>query len=352
LQEFPERVLVTIRGDCFAAQVKRKGYAPERSSDCGLFALTDKTSGRGLLRVAAYVPDEVHSELAGSSGSDDLTIMLSTIRRAFDTGELSFAAPELDRRKYTDIVARSPRSLKITDDHTADNRVRDFIRHKAYWQGYRLSADPGRYWLDFAEPIDLDYLGVGLDAIKRNLWFFGQKGLLEMPPAFGTVARPTVTLVESYVQDRRGSDGSERVFPPGTPYDSHMEIRGIFRSARDSLLILDNYADTSLLDMVRSVAPTVSVQLLTHSYRPDFLPAAKRFIAQFPQRVEIRKHSGQVHDRFVVVDNTEFYSLGPSIKDVGGKLGTLHKLQNAVEISRLRELLTDCWGSARPIQEA
>jgi hypothetical protein len=347
MKEFAERILVTVAGECFAAELNDSGYAVHRSSHFGRFQLTDKVWGRGILRVAAYVPDEVHWKLQGASEPNDLTIMLNTIRRDFDAGKLSFEVDENGRREDRDVIVPCPYGLKAADDYTTNQRVRDFIRHKAYWEGFSLNPDPRRQPLDFSQPLDLDYLSVGPEEMKRNLWFFEQKGFLEVESGFEMVARPTAKLVESYSTKGR----LETVLPGGTPYDSYKEIRRILDSAHDSLLIVDNYVDTTLLDMLKSVPPIVSIKVLTWKFRPGFSLAVKKFLEQSPGRLQVRRHGGQVHDRFVVVDDEHFYCIGQSVKDAGRKLGSLYKLQDSTEITKLRKLLTDHWNSAQPLEE-
>ena len=77
--------------------------------------------------------------------------------------------------------------------------------------------------------------------------------------------------------------------------------------------------------------------------------ALKSFRAQYPRVIEVREHRGEIHDRALLVDDRDFYSLGASIKHAGNKLWILNKLEDAGEISALRTKITEYWNSATPL---
>jgi hypothetical protein len=56
------------------------------------------------------------------------------------------------------------------------------------------------------------------------------------------------------------------------------------------------------------------VQILTSKVKKDFSVAVKKFIAQYQQKVEARLHQKQVHDRVIVVDDTDFMHSEPQSK--------------------------------------
>ena len=118
-------------------------------------------------------------------------------------------------------------------------------------------------------------------------------------------------------------------------------VRRLVKSARKSLLLVDNWATVETLDMLASKRAGVSVLVVTSEHRdrkgnprPKILPAdVAKFNAQYPLlSVRFRE---SFHDRFLVVDDRELYLIGASLKDLGKKCFAFTKL-DASEIAGLK----------------
>ena len=119
---------------------------------------------------------------------------------------------------------------------------------------------------------------------------------------------------------------SQGIFYKGQIYDAFKLIVDIVRSADKSIVIVDNYADDSILDMLTEKKTNVAVTIITEKPSRISGLAVKKFIAQYPELQIIR--SADFHDRFIIVDESKIYHVGASLKDAGKKCFAVSVLEN------------------------
>ena len=88
--------LVTRNGECFGVNAQGKDRGNNRDGVLHHFDLTDLVKGRGLLRVSVYRggPRDFYAPSIAEFDQRIDTVLLNTIRRRFDSGELTFDVPE------------------------------------------------------------------------------------------------------------------------------------------------------------------------------------------------------------------------------------------------------------------
>ena len=116
----------------------------------------------------------------------------------------------------------------------------------------------------------------------------------------------------------------EGVFYDGQIFDAYKFATDLIRSAGKSLLLIDNYIDESVLLMLSKrcsgVCATVYTQKITAQLQLDI----EKHNRQYPP-VEIRIYN-KCHDRFLIIDGTEVYHIGASLKDLGKKMFAFSKM--------------------------
>ena len=131
------------------------------------------------------------------------------------------------------------------------------------------------------------------------------------------------------------------VFYDGQLWDARAFVDRLVKSARKSLLLVDNWATVETLDMLAAKQKGVAVTVVTSEHRdpkgnarPKILPAdIAKFNAQYPSlSVRFREN---FHDRFLVIDDKELYLIGASLKDLGKKCFGFTKM-DASEIAGLK----------------
>ena len=131
------------------------------------------------------------------------------------------------------------------------------------------------------------------------------------------------------------------VFYDGQLWDARAFVDRLVKSAKKSLLLVDNWATVETLDMLAAKQKGVAVTVVTSEHRdrkgnprPKILPAdIVKFNAQYPT-LSLRFREN-FHDRFLVVDDRELYLIGASLKDLGRKCFAFTKL-DASEIAGLK----------------
>jgi hypothetical protein len=335
--------LVTRLGECFEVNPQGMDRGQNRDGVLHYFHLTDSVKGRGLLRVSVYRggPKDCYASIAEFDRRIDIAL-LNTIRRRFDSGELTFDVPE-GATYYTEILV-TPEDFQERPP-ARDEEVRQLILQEAYWLSYKHG---NRHPVQFDSETDLEYLGVGVQDIWRNQWVLEQDGLLEQSKIRG-IGRPKVELVKMYESRQSTVIRNEQVFPKGTQYEAFKAVKNILRLATKEILVVDNYLGSELLEMIEAIPTKPAVRLLTFKPSADFKAAVTAFKKQYGQSVEVRLHQREVHDRAIVVDDKDFFALGASIKDLGDKLSLLNKVEDPVNVTRLRAEFQTIWASANPL---
>ena len=116
----------------------------------------------------------------------------------------------------------------------------------------------------------------------------------------------------------------QKIFFNGEIYDSYSLIIDLIKEAQEKIIIIDNYIDKSILDILIYKKENVSVELVTSSHYLTKLDINK-FNKQYPN-LNI-KYSNIFHDRFIIIDNT-LYHLGASLKDLSKKCFAINKIED------------------------
>ena len=121
----------------------------------------------------------------------------------------------------------------------------------------------------------------------------------------------------------------EGAFFEGQIFDAYKLAADLVRSARESLILIDNYVDESVLTLFTKRQEGVKTLIYTQRITPQFRLDLERHNAQYPP-VEV-KEIRNVHDRFLILDQTEVYHIGASLKDLGKKLFAFSRLHIPAE---------------------
>ena len=117
----------------------------------------------------------------------------------------------------------------------------------------------------------------------------------------------------------------EGIFYDGQIFDAYKFASDLIRSARKSLLLIDNYVDDSVLLMLSKRNPGVTATVYTQKITPQLQLDLDKHNDQYPP-INIRTYRNS-HDRFLIVDDKEVYHIGASLKDLGKKMFAFSKLK-------------------------
>lgn len=99
-------------------------------------------------------------------------------------------------------------------------------------------------------------------------------------------------------------------------FDAYRFVSDLIRKAKQSIVLIDNYVDDTVLTLLDKRSEGVSATIYTQRVSSQFQLDVDRHNSQYPL-IEIKRFN-KAHDRFLLIDN-EVYHIGASIKDLGKK---------------------------------
>ena len=116
----------------------------------------------------------------------------------------------------------------------------------------------------------------------------------------------------------------EGIFYDGNMFEPFAFVNKLIRSARERIVLIDNYVDETVLLRLAERAENVQAKIYTQRISPSFYVALSQHNNQYaPIDLNIFTQS---HDRFLIIDN-EVYHIGASIKDLGKKWFAFCKME-------------------------
>ena len=163
------------------------------------------------------------------------------------------------------------------------------------------------------------------------------------------VVFPELTPVrESDIQLTR-----EGLFVRNQTFDALRLVRGIVQGATRSIELIDNYVDEDTFHILTPASTTVRIAILTappargKPRKPVGLTTAQRMKQQYPQ-FAIREMTG-FHDRFLIIDDDDYYHFGASIKDLGKNAFVFSRIEEPIVIQTLRTAWKTAWSKTHPV---
>ena len=175
--------------------------------------------------------------------------------------------------------------------------------------GYRVKSKQGTRFRQWANQVLKDYLLKGysinhrLQALERTVADHSQK-----IDFFVRTALPPI----------------EGIFYNGQIFDAYKFATDLIKSAKHSLVLIDNYVDETTLLMLSKRNEGVSATIYTAKISQQLQLDIEKHNDQYPP-IQIRTYK-ESHDRFLLIDGKEVYHIGASLKDLGKKLFAFSKM--------------------------
>ncbi|MEO8254927.1 MAG: ORF6N domain-containing protein [Flavobacterium sp.] len=126
------------------------------------------------------------------------------------------------------------------------------------------------------------------------------------------------------------------IFYDGQVFDAYAFISDIIRSAKSSIILLDNYVDDTVLTLLGKRNNNVSATIYTKTISSQLRLDLQRYNSQYsPIVIEI---FFDAHDRFLIIDGSKLYHIGASLKDLGKKWFAFSRMD--IEVGRMLQTLT------------
>ena len=130
------------------------------------------------------------------------------------------------------------------------------------------------------------------------------------------------SLMDKYkIADKQG------VFVKGQIFDAYIALQNLIKKAQKEIILIDNYIDMTILE--RFSKKNIGVKVIIYTKKDNSVTKLDidKFNAQYPFLT--LRYTNNMHDRFLIIDNTEIYHIGASLKDLGTKCFGFTKLEDA-----------------------
>ncbi|MBA3025294.1 MAG: ORF6N domain-containing protein [Sulfurimonas sp.] len=118
---------------------------------------------------------------------------------------------------------------------------------------------------------------------------------------------------------------TQGIFYDGEVYDAYLFVSNLIKSAKKSIVLIDNYLDESVLTMLSKREKNVTATIYTKNITAQLELDIKKHNAQYP-KITLKKFDAS-HDRFLIIDAKELYHIGASLKDLGKKWFAFSKFE-------------------------
>jgi len=178
--------------------------------------------------------------------------------------------------------------------------------------GYRVKSQRGIQFRIWANKVLKDYLLKGhainqrFERIEKDIHFLKNK------------------TDEFDLQIRTSLPPNEGIFFEGKVFDAYVFVAGLIKSAKKSIVLIDNYVDESVLTMLSKRKSGVTCDIFTSHTGNQLMLDVEKHNAQY---FEIALHQFSMsHDRFLILNNSIVYHIGASLKDLGKRWFAFSKI--------------------------
>ena len=273
--------------------------------------------------IVVYQPDEIVN-LEVRVENESVWLTLNQIALLFDRDKsvISRHISNVYKEKELDKISTVAKNATVQIENG-----RSIVRQLDYYNldviisvGYRVKSQRGTQFRIWANQILKDYLLRGY-AINSRLTQLEQridKKLLEHEQRISDNEKQIGFFVRTSLPPVEG------VFCDGQIFDAYVFASKLIRSAKTSIVLIDNYIDDSVLLLLSKRKQQVAVIVFTKSISQTLQQDLDKHNLQY-EPIKIHTQAN-VHDRFLVIDNV-VYHIGASLKDLGKKLFAFSKME-------------------------
>lgn len=265
--------------------------------------------------IVVYQPDEI-TRLDVLVGDETVWLTQDQIASLFGVGRPAvtkhirniFAIQELEEESVCSILERTASDGKhyMTQFYNLDMILS---------VGYRVNSRNAVLFRRWANSVLKEYLFRGYALNKRITDIENQ--LLEQREILSAHEKKIDFFIRTAMPPVEG------VFFEGQIFDAYVFVVNLIKTAKNRIVLIDNYVDETVLVMLSKRSQGVQVEIRTGCISNQLQLDIKKHNSQYPP-VSVRRVQN-IHDRFMIVDG-EVYHIGASLKDLGRKLFAFSKL--------------------------
>ena len=124
-----------------------------------------------------------------------------------------------------------------------------------------------------------------------------------------------IKLLQDSFQKIEEKKKVNEIYFDGQIYDAYSKIQEIFKSANKSLVIIDAYADNTILDIIKRL--NINVTIITKPNNLLTPQDIEKYNKQYNNLTVIFDNT--FHDRYFILDDENIYHCGASVNRIGYK---------------------------------
>jgi len=271
--------------------------------------------------IIIYKPDEVSSSIEVKLKDETVWLNLNQISELF----------ERDKSVISRHIRKIFKEGELVKDSVVAKNATTAIDGKIYQVdyynldviisvGYRVKSKQGTQFRIWANQIIKDYLLKGY-AINKRVESIEEK-LIDHDKKFDLLLKTNLPKTEG-------------IFYNGQIFDAYVFVSDLIKTAKKSIILMDNYVDESVLTLLSKRKNNVVAKVYTAKITKQLQLDIEKHNSQYPKiEIETFKKS---HDRFLIIDNNTIYHIGASLKDLGKKWFAFSKINIDIDdiISKL-----------------
>jgi hypothetical protein len=186
--------------------------------------------------------------------------------------------------------------------------------------GYRVKSQKGVAFRQWATSILKSYItngyAINSDKITNERFVSLENDVAQLKERVGSIS----TLLED-----TSLSPAQGIFYDGQVFDAYVFISKLIKRAKHSIRLIDNYIDESILTLF-SKNQNIQITIYTKNITKQLKLDLKKYNSQY-RPIEVKKFDVS-HDRFLILDDTEIYHIGASLKDLGKKWFAFSKMDS------------------------
>lgn len=134
----------------------------------------------------------------------------------------------------------------------------------------------------------------------------------------------SIKLLQKTFNEFEDKKVNNEIYFDGQVYDAYSKIVDIMKEAKNKLVVIDNYADKSVLDMISRIKVKVILIVKSNSLLNEL--DIKKYNKQYNNLTVI--YNDTFHDRYIIIDDCKVFHLGASINHGGSKTFSINLLSD------------------------
>jgi len=267
--------------------------------------------------IILYQPKELTTKLEVRIEDDTVWLTQSQMVALFDSTKqnISLHITNIFREEELDYNSTVKEYLTVQNEggRSVKRKIKLYNLDVIISVGYRVKSKQGTQFRIWANKVLKEYLLKGyainnrIERIENDVYFLKEKAK------------------EFDLQIKTTLPPNEGIFYNGQIFDAWVFVSNLVKSAKKSLILIDNYIDESVLQLFLKRNKGVEVVIYTANLTPALKTDLDKHNKQYaPIVIKEFKHA---HDRFLIIDEKEVFHIGTSLKDLGKKLFAFSKME-------------------------